>query len=813
MNRRRVLFYFTISFPYEEGETFINSEFPWLCKSYNKIVIITGSEQKKDIALPANVEVHRVCEITKGKSRVKYFLNRLFSIASILFSEFAHCKAKMFYLKNVRMYNSQLINSSLCADFIKNHPDFSPDASFYSFWMNDHALTLSMMKMKKEICHFVFRVHGYDLIQERWPHSFMVFQHTCHKYADRIFTVSKKSLDYFKKTYHYTEKAFYAYLGSNDQGLNPLPQGEELTVVSCSNIIPLKRIHLIIEILSQVNCKVKWVHFGEGYLNEQIKALAKQLPPNINYVFRGQVSQDELFSFYRQNPVNYFINVSDSEGLPFSIIEACSFGIPVIATDVGGTSEIVNEQTGMLVPQKFSTAIVSDYLNRSAGSPQQTSNFRTGVRKFWEQNFSSQIAYPRFISYLDKAFGLETIAATAGTQTHAESIPSSQSSGAARAQTGSVHSHSSQAKSCSRCVLNTNDTAVINFDEQGVCNYCRYYDEVTGKLGNMEQRSLWIKNKVLEIKAAGKNKKYDCILGVSGGVDSSYLSYWAKENGLRPLVVHFDNGWNSELATENIRNICEKLEFELNTYVINWEEFRELQLAYFNAGVIDIEALTDHAIMATIFQIAAKHKIKYTLNGFNFATEAIMPKGWVFDKSDWENIKDIYKKFGSGKPIRTFPHVSFYKKLFYHWFLKLQSIQVLNYINYNKEDAKKILMDKLKWRDYGGKHYESVFTKFYQSYILPVRFGVDKRKAHLSSLICSGQITRNDALKQLEIPPFSEQEIEQEKEYVLKKLNLSSAEFDRMMKQPVRKHEELRTEKRLWRQYFKLVRIAKFDFS
>ncbi|HOZ86494.1 MAG TPA: N-acetyl sugar amidotransferase, partial [Bacteroidia bacterium] len=256
-----------------------------------------------------------------------------------------------------------------------------------------------------------------------------------------------------------------------------------------------------------------------------------------------------------------------------------------------------------------------------------------------------------------------------------------------------------------------------------------------------------------------------------------------------------------------------KLSLDLYTYVINWEEFKELQLAYIRAGVIDIEALTDHAILSTIYQIAEKYKIRYTLSGFNYATEAVMPKGWVFDKSDWENIKDIYSKFGSGKKISTFPHMSFYKKLYYHWFLKLESIQVLNYIPYNKQDAKKLIAEKLAWRDYGGKHYESVFTKFYQAYILPVRFHVDKRMAHLSNLICSGQITREAAMKELEQPLYNESDLSSEKEYVLKKLGLKEKEFDLMMTEPARSHLEFKTEKPLWARYFKLVKMMKLDFG
>ena len=372
---------------------------------------------------------------------------------------------------------------------------------------------------------------------------------------------------------------------------------------------------------------------------------------------------------------------------------------------------------------------------------------------------------------------------------------------------------SKETMECRRCVLNARDVSNINFDGHGICNYCRYYDSVTSKLGTAEQRKKWLSDKIAVIKQEGKNKSYDCILGVSGGVDSTYLAYWVKQEGLRPLVVHFDNGWNSELATANITNICGKLGLELKTHVINWEEFKELQLAYIRAGVVDIEALTDHAIAATIYKIAKDYKLRYTISGFNYATEAIMPKGWVFDKLDWANISDIYAKFGNGKPVRTFPYLSFYRKLYYHWFLKLESIQVLNYIPYNKAQAKELISEKLSWRDYGGKHYESIFTKFYQAYILPVRFGIDKRKAHLSNLICSGQITKEQAKEELKKPLYeNEVELAQEKQYVLKKLGLSESEFDGLMAQPTRKHEDFKTEKALWERYFRLINILKFKF-
>jgi len=311
------------------------------------------------------------------------------------------------------------------------------------------------------------------------------------------------------------------------------------------------------------------------------------------------------------------------------------------------------------------------------------------------------------------------------------------------------------------------------------------------------------------MKVSGKGKKYDCILGVSGGTDSSYLAYWAKQQGLRPLVVHFDNGWNSELAVKNIQSICDKLGFELFTLIINWEEFKQLQLAYLKAGVIDIEVLTDHAIMATIYEIARKQKIRYTLSGFNYATEAIMPVGWTHEKKDFRNIKDINKQYGKLK-IKQFPHVNFLKKFYIHYLTKFESIPVLNYINYNKEKAKEILINELGWRDYGGKHYESTFTKFYQAYILPKKFGVDKRIAHLSNLICSGQITKEAAYKELEEPLYSPNELKSDKEYVAKKFDLTVEEFDKIMEYPPRSHFDFKTENDLWNSYFNMIKRVKF---
>lgn len=398
MKKTDTLFLFTISFPIEEGEPFLNNEFPYLLENFKNINIVSSANKSNNPKLNIPVNVFTIWDILKTGKRKKVFIQNFFLISRILINEFFHCKSKIFFLKNSREYLNILINSCICSDYLIRLPDFNRNAAFYSFWMNHHAVTLAVMKMQGRIDHFVLRVHGYDLILERWPHHYIAFQKTCHKMADRILTVSKKSLDYFVNTYGLSNKADFTYLGTIDNGINPISNKEDLMLVSCSNIIPLKRLELIIEILKQVNVKVKWVHFGEGYTKKEILEQCSSLPQNIIVEFKGQVSQQELFEFYRNNPIHYFINVSNSEGLPFTIIEAISFGIPIIATNVGGTSEIVNDKTGILLDEDFDTTKVAHYFNDYVRLPYSASSFREGVREFWKNNFFAGIVYPHFIN-------------------------------------------------------------------------------------------------------------------------------------------------------------------------------------------------------------------------------------------------------------------------------------------------------------------------------------------------------------------------------------------------------------------------------
>jgi len=298
-----------------------------------------------------------------------------------------------------------------------------------------------------------------------------------------------------------------------------------------------------------------------------------------------------------------------------------------------------------------------------------------------------------------------------------------------------------------------------------------------------EEAKLKLNNLVAQIKITGKGKEYDCIIGVSGGVDSTYVAYLVKELGLIPLAIHFDNGWDSELAVSNIEKTLDKLGIDLYTYVIDWEEFRDLQLSFLKASTPDGEIPTDHAINALLFKEAAKRDIKYIISGMNFATESISIKAWAYGHSDWKYIRSIHKLFGS-KSLKNYPHFNFFHLFWWTFVNKIKSVSILNYLDYNKAKVMEMLQDELGWTYYGGKHYESVYTRFYQGYILPEKFNIDKRREHLSDLINSYQITRETALAEMKTVGYDPVLLEQDKKFVIKKLLLTDEKFEYFMQLP-----------------------------
>ncbi|MFZ5972404.1 MAG: N-acetyl sugar amidotransferase [Bacteroidota bacterium] len=364
-------------------------------------------------------------------------------------------------------------------------------------------------------------------------------------------------------------------------------------------------------------------------------------------------------------------------------------------------------------------------------------------------------------------------------------------------------------QSCIRCLMDTTDPE-LTFNEQGVCNHCIEAEiELPKHKFSSEEEQANLRAIYDKIKSDSKGQKYDSLIGLSGGVDSSYVTHLAHQMKLTPLIVHFDNGWNSEKSVANIKNLVDKCGFDLETYVINWPEFKDLQRSFFKAGVVDIEILSDHAIMATMFQLRKKYKIRNVLSGSNYVTEHGMPNAWLWRKQDLTNIRGIQKKFGTRK-IKDFPTLNSVQfQLIKMFGLGGNYIEILNHINYSKSMAMDVLQKEYGWVYYGGKHYESTFTKFYQAYVLPVKFGYDKRKVHLSALIRNGEITREQGLAELAKPAYDPQELRIDKEYVLKKLGFSEAEFDQIMAAPPKSHLDYPSDEWIFNIWRKLKPVLK----
>lgn len=341
--------------------------------------------------------------------------------------------------------------------------------------------------------------------------------------------------------------------------------------------------------------------------------------------------------------------------------------------------------------------------------------------------------------------------------------------------------------------MDTSDPEIV-FDEQGVCNHCRHFDEVTRKewFPNEEGKRKWTVM-AEQIRLAGQGQEYDCILGLSGGVDSSYLALKVKDWGLRPLVVHVDAGWNSELAVANVEKIVKHCSFDLHTHVVDWEEMRDLHLAYLKAGVANQDVPQDHVFFASLYHFATRNNIRYILSGGNLATEGIFPKAWHGSAMDAINLKAIHAKYGE-RPLKTYSTISFVDYYFWYPFIKkMRTARPLNFMPYDKQQAVAELEQKIGWRAYGRKHGESLFTKLFQNHYLPVKFGYDKRKPHFSSLIVSGQMSREEALAKLAEPLYDPQELEIDIAYFCKKLRITRQQFNGFLAAPSHHYTDFST--------------------
>lgn len=354
---------------------------------------------------------------------------------------------------------------------------------------------------------------------------------------------------------------------------------------------------------------------------------------------------------------------------------------------------------------------------------------------------------------------------------------------------------------CTNCVMDTTDSK-ITFDEKGVCDHCNtFYTKILPFWHPDQESQTQLLQQAEKIKQAGKGKDFDCIIGMSGGIDSSYLVYVAKEKlGLKPLVFHVDAGWNSQIAVNNIEKIVDKLELDLYTEVINWEEMKDLQLAFFKSGVSHIDTPQDHAFFATMYKFASKYNVPYILTGGNYSTECVRnPLEWMYYQSDARQIKDIHRQFGK-KPLKDFPLTNILWHKFYLPYIKgIKLIRPLDFVEYNKEEAIQFLIDNFGFQRYEQKHFESRFTKFYESYWLPKRFGYDTRRVQFSSLILTNQMTRDEALEKLASPAYSEETIAHDFEYIATKLGVSSDELQSYMEAPKKTYKDYKSQEDLYK--------------
>lgn len=534
--------------------------------------------------------------------------------------------------------------------------------------------------------------------------------------------------------------------------------------INIGGLVPVKNHKLLIdsfEIAAGENPDIILRIVGDGPLREDLTNYVKKKKLNDRIFFTGKLSRENVKT--EIDNAHALISTSQIETFGINIIESLACGRPVIVTDSGGPKDIISENDGYLVKDHNPIAIA---------------NAMADMLKHYDKFNSAEIA-------------------SGCTDRFSEGVISK--------KLDSVFKREYQV--CTQCILDTIDYPNIEFDENGVCNICHINESYLNKtILSGEKGRIKLQKTLQHINKVKRRHGYNCILGISGGIDSTFLALQVKKWGLKPLVVHVDNGWNSETAIGNIEKMLKKLNLDLETYVIDWDSMKDMHYAFLKSSVIDIELPYDNKFLAMLYEIANKHKLKHILCGYNSVSEGILPPNFTHYKFDTLNIKRIHKLFGRKGKVK-FNVLSPLKYLFYEKILGVRIISPLNYIDYNKKDAKKALMDELDWKDYGYKHYENIFTRFYQGYILPNKFIVDKRKGHLSALICSGQIDRTEAENEICKNIYgSESLLEKDKNFVLKKLEISDSEFDEIMKTPVRRHTEYSSYLNIFKKIPKFIR-------
>ncbi len=762
-------------YPNPHGEPFLENELKVIADDFDKIFLVSrlyinNSKNKKtennsELFLPDNsVLLPLVYAKSNIYSKFKFLL--FFKFYFELFLAFFKHKTNISFsiVKLVLYYlqSSKLIEDSL-KQIIKENKINSSDTIFYSYWCDEGAFALANLKKKQKINDFVTRLHGWDVYFERHEQRFLPFREVIFNYASLILPISNDARKYIldKKMSVHPEKIITSRLGvGNLNQLNRnLKNNNEIHLLTISHINRVKRLDRLVDSLELItDFNVVWHHIGWGHPDVEDsfkKHTSNKLndKKNINLIFHGEFSKEQVILFLENNRVDLLINCSENEGIPVSIMEAFSAGIPAVAFNIGGIPEIIsNGKSGVLLKDELANHAnqLAEAITFFYNMPiEKYVDFSKNAKKEWETKFNKNSNYSQLSTLLLNKQNIHIL-------------------------------------SCKQCLIDSELYPSIVIDKFGVCNVCRIVEKKNENLKVLSS-SNHIEDLLTTIKSS-KSGKYDCIIGISGGVDSAYLALKAREWGLNPLLVHIDNGWNSELAVFNIQTLIKELNYDLYTVVINWKELRDVVRSFFKASVIDIDWANEMCAQAALYEVCNKFGLKFILTGHQIATEGWMPDNIVHYKLDLINFRAIHKRFGERK-LKTYPTIGFLKTYYYERIKKIQYVSPLDYIPYNKEEVKKELIEKFGWRDYGQKHFESIFTRFYQAYLLPKKFKVDKRRFHYSASILSGQMSKEEALSILKSNEYIDSgQIFEDMEFIMKKLGFTKEEFELILKEEPKSH-------------------------
>lgn len=784
MESRKYLYVVAASYPFGHAEPFLESELKHIYNQFEKVYIIIPDfgilkNPVKRFWMPENAILIKLFRVRNSAYYFRFYLNifKKSTIEEIYYIK--HSYKLKFRLQNIKTILSfaatgDLFGKKLEKILIENGHT-NAETTIYSYWLTDAVWGIAQVKKKFPELNVCSRVHGWDCFFYRDKNNYLPLRKEIINTLDNICPVSKAGRDYLldKIPHINPDKIRLHYLGVED--LSPVDfilftEGK-LRLVSIAYVHHVKRLHLLIEALSIIDeIEIEWTHIGAWsdatlwHKQYAIDLLGSK--KNVKFTILGELSILEVRKYLDSHNADFLINVSESEGLPVSMMESLAAGVPVISTAVGGVPEIITHKiNGFLMPQNPNVHEIAEFLsNVSKISDKEYKTMAINARNDFEKKWKSSNNFDTFTRFILK-------------------------------KTNHKNNLSVSFRICTKCIIDNIVYPEIVFDNEGVCDVCHSYDKIRKKIEHEKEGKgeKFLANKIQEIKEKGIKKKYDCILGLSGGVDSSYLLLLAKEWGLRPLVLHVDNGWNTETAVSNILKLTQKLNFDLETYVVNWEELRDLELSYMKASVVDIDIPNEMCSYAVINRKAAELGLNYILTGHNHWSEGWLPPTFSHYKYDTLNLNDIHRRFGTVK-LKTYPKIGYFRTQYYKKVKQITMFSPLDYMPYNKEEAKKLLISKYDWVDYGGKHFENSYTRFYQSYILPAKFNLDKRKAHLSFLICSGQLTREQAMEIIEKPPYLNKELfESDRNYFIKKLGISESEFENYIEQPPRKHTDYKS--------------------